>query len=175
MLFRSMIDQIRAWLGEFDSLSANLLLVSDRVADCEDTYSMRFRMQSGVEGSMQQSAGAWGGPATLCRCAGSKGTVWIESGKVMLADKAGTRELPLPDDLVLPPPPPPADPNSASRMSHFELGPFTRLCEALMTAITGTGRPPAVVPPTFADGLATMRVMDAMRRSSAAGGALQVL
>jgi len=55
-----MIDQIRAWLGEFDTLSANLFLVSDRQAAADDSYSMRFRMKNGVEGSMQQSAGAWG-------------------------------------------------------------------------------------------------------------------
>ena len=133
-----MMDQIRAWLGEFESLSANLFLVSDRVADCEDTYSMRFRMKNGVEGSMQQSAGAWGPMATLWRCAGTKGTVWIEQGKVMVADKAGTRELPVPDDLLLPPTPPPdPDPNSPARASHFEIGPFTRFCEALRDGVEG--------------------------------------
>lgn len=170
-----LIDQIRAWLGDFASLSANLLTVSDRTGVAEDSYSMRFLTRSGVEGSMQQTAGAWGPPATLVRCAGSRGTVWIEAGKVMLADKEGTRELPVPDDLLLPPPPPAADPASSNRLSHFEMGPFTRLAEALMARITGAEPAGQVVPPSFADGLACMRVMDAMRASSAAGGALQVL
>jgi predicted dehydrogenase len=168
-----MMDQIRAWLGEFDSLSANLFLVSDRVADCEDTYSMRFRMKNGVEGSMQQSAGAWGPMATLLRCAGTKGTVWIEQGKVMVADKTGTRELAVPDDLLLPPTPPPdPDPNSPARASHFEIGPFTRFCEALRDGVEGREVRSSVPIPTFRDGLESMRILDAIRASSAAGGAL---
>ena len=168
-----LIDQIRAWLGEFVSLSANTMIVSDRTGVADDSYSMRFLMDSGVEGSMQQTAGAWGPPAQLWRCAGSKGTVWTEGGKVMLADKTGTRELLVPDDLRLPPPPPATDPNGADRMSHLEIGPFTRLCEALRNAVeTGDPRAPVAVP-TFRDGLASMRVMDAIRASAAAGGALQ--
>lgn len=170
-----LIDQIRAWLGDFASLSANLFVVSDRQGVAEDSYSMRFTLANGVEGSMQQSAGAWGPPASLVRCAGSKGTVWIEGGKVMLADTAGTRELPVPDDLALPPPPPAADPNSPDRLSHFEMAPFTRLAEALVARIEDRDAPGAVAPPSFADGLACMTVMDAMRASAAAGGALQVL
>jgi predicted dehydrogenase len=167
-----MMDQIRAWLGEFDTLSANLFLVSDRQADCDDTYSMRFRMESGVEGSIQQSAGAWGPSATLWRCAGTKGTVWTENGKVFVADKQGTRELEVPADLALPPLPEAADPNSSRRMSHFEIGPFTRFCEALRAGIEGRDAKAPVPIPTFRDGLASMRILDAMRASSASGGAL---
>ncbi len=169
-----MIDQIRAWLGEFDTLSANLFLVSDRKVEADDSYSMRFRMKNGVEGSMQQSAGAWGPMATLWRCAGSKGTVWTEQGKVFVADKAGTRELEVPADLVLPPPPPPdPNPNSPTRASHFEIGPFTRFCEALRGGVEGRAVKAPVAIPTFRDGLASMQVLDAMRTSSAQGGALQ--
>ena len=168
-----MIDQIRAWLGEFDTLSANLLLVSDREADCEDTYSMRFRMKNGVEGSMQQTAGAWGPMATVWRCAGTKGTVWTEGGKVYVADKTGTQELAITDDLVLPPAPPPADANSANRASHFEIGPFTRFCEALRAGVEGREVKAPVPIPTFRDGLASMQIIDAMRASSAEGGALK--
>ena len=170
-----LIDQIRAWLGDFASLSANLMVVSDRQDVADDSYSMRFRLANGVEGSMQQTAGAWGPPATLWRCAGSRGTVWTDAGKVMVADKDGTRELPLPDDLRLPPPPAAADPNSPERLSHFELGPFTRLAEALRDRIEGREPASGVVPPTFRDGLASMRVIDAIRRSAAGCGALQTL
>jgi predicted dehydrogenase len=167
-----MMDQIRAWLGEFDTLSTSLFLVSDRQADCDDTYSMRFRMKNGAEGSMQQSAGAWGPSATLWRCAGTKGTVWIENGRVFVADKQGTRELEVPDDLALPPPPEAADPHSSRRMSHFEIGPFTRFCEALRAGIEGRAVQSPVPVPTFRDGLASMQILDAMRASSANGGAL---
>lgn len=51
---------------------------------------------------MQQSAGAWGTPTTLVRCAGSRGTVWIDGGKLILADREGTRQLDVPEDLRLP-------------------------------------------------------------------------
>jgi predicted dehydrogenase len=168
-----LLDQIRAWFGEFHSVSAKLMIVSDRSGVAEDSYSLRFQMQNGVEGSMQQSAGAWGPAASLWRCAGSQGTVWIDSGKVMVADKAGTRQLSIPAELQLPPQPPAADPNSPNRLSHFEMGPFTRMCESLRDNIHGRGAPSSVAIPTFRDGLASMRVMDAIRASSAAGGALQ--
>jgi predicted dehydrogenase len=165
-----MMDQIRAWLGEFDKLSANLFLVSDREADCDDSYSMRFTMQNGIEGSMQQTAGAWGPSATLWRCAGTKGTVWTEAGKVFVADKDGTRELEVPADLALPPAPPAEE--GSRRMSHFEIGPFTRFCEALRDGVEGRPVSSAVPIPTFRDGLASMQVLDAMRASSANGGAV---
>jgi predicted dehydrogenase len=170
-----LMDQIRAWLGEFATVSARLFLVSDREAEVEDSYSLRFTMANGVEGSMQQSAGAWGPSAALCRCAGTGGTVWIENGAVFVADRNGTRELPVPDDLALPPAPPPADPNSSRRMSHFEIGPFTRFCEALRAGIEGRETSSPVPVPTFRDGLASMRVLDAIRASAARGGALQTI
>lgn len=170
-----LIDQIHAWLGDFHSLSANLMVVSDRKNVADDSYSMRFLLTNGLEGSMQQTAGAWGPSVSVCRCAGSRGSVWIEDGQVYVANKNGTRKLAMPEDLELPPAPPPADENSSSRLSHFEIGPFTRLCEALMARINGTGVIPSVAPPTFADGLASMRVMDAMHASAAAGGALELL
>lgn len=166
------IDQIRAWLGDFESLSANLMIVSDRVGVADDSYSMRFLLKNGVEGSMQQSAGAWGPPAALWRCAGSRGTVWLEQGKVMVADNTGTRELPVPDDLLLPAPPPAADSGSSDRLSHFEIGPFTRLCETMRNAMEGRATSSSISPPTFRDGLASMRIMDAMRASAARGGEL---
>lgn len=170
-----LIDQIRDWLGDFHSLSANLVTVSDRDGVAEDSYSTRFVTRGGVEGSMQQSAGAWGEPASLCRCAGSRGTVWIDAGRVFVADAKGTRQLPVPAELELPPPPPAADPHSANRLSHYEIGPFTRLAETLRDAILGVPTPSAVAPPTFADGLKCMEIVDAMRASAAVGGALKFL
>lgn len=169
-----MIDQIRAWLGEWQSVSASLFLVSDRVAGAEDSYSLRFATAGGVEGSMQQTAGAWGPMATLWRCAGNKGTVWAEGGKVFVADRQGNRQLDVPADLALPAPPPP-DPDPAKRLSHFEIGPFTRLCEAMRARIERRDAASPVPLPTFRDGLAAMRIIDAIRASSVQGGALQLL
>lgn len=170
-----LLDQIRAWLGPFESVSGRLMVVSERSDVADDSYSARFRMRSGVEGSVQQSAGAWGPMTTMWRCAGSKGTVWIENGAVMVADRTGTRVLPVPADLALPPSPEPADQNSSSRLSHLEIGPFTRLCEAFRDAILGRSGHGAVPMPTFHDGLASMEIMDAIRASSARDGALVAL
>ncbi len=54
------IDQIRVWLGEFDSLSATLNAVTLSRGPVEDTFTLRFTMQSGLEGVLQQCAGAYG-------------------------------------------------------------------------------------------------------------------
>jgi predicted dehydrogenase len=111
--------------------------------------------------------------ATMWRCAGTKGTVWTEGGKVLVADKAGTRALDVPADLQLPQAPPAADASSSNRLSHLELGPFTRLTEAFLDAIEGKPGSAPVPVPTFRDGLASMQVMDAIRASAWAGGELQ--
>jgi predicted dehydrogenase len=52
-----------------------------------------------------------------------------------------------------------------------EYGPYTRLAAAFRDAIEQ--RPPSIAgraPATFADGVAQMRVLDAVRQSSAGGG-----
>ena len=122
---------------------------------------------------LQHTAGAWGAGASMTRVAGTKGTVWIEGGTVKVADGEGTRDLPVPADLVLPPPPPPpasADPRH--RVPGIELGAFTRLCEVLRAAMDGRATGTAVPVPTFADGVACMEVLDAIRKSAANGGEL---
>ena len=79
--------------------------------------------------------------------------------------------LEVPVDLALPPPPA-ALQDPRERFTSLELGPYTRLCEALRSGIEGATREPAVPVPTFADGLAEMCVLDAVRLSAASGGAL---
>jgi predicted dehydrogenase len=56
------------------------------------------------------------------------------------------------------------------RYTHLEVGPYTHLCEALRAGIEGRPLPPRVPVPTFADGLACMQVLDAIRASAAAAG-----
>jgi predicted dehydrogenase len=168
------VDQIIAWLGPIESLSASLPVVSDRPEGvAEDTYIMRFRSESGVEGVLQHTAGAWGPMASTWRLAGTNGTIWLDdTGRVHVADRAGQRTLDMPADLQLPEPPPVEGADSAARFSHLELGPYTRLCEALRAGVEGKPYESAVPVPTFADGLATMKVIDAIRKSAATGGEL---
>jgi predicted dehydrogenase len=167
-----MIDQLRTWLGEFASVSAVLPTVSARPPGAEDSYLLRFRMANGAEGVLQSTAGAWGPMLSVSRVAGTKGSVWAEGGVVRLADKDGVRDLPVPPELVIPVPPPSSDPKQ--KPPGAELGAFVKLCEALRTAMDG--KPISAVPlPTFADGLACMEVLDAIRVSAASGGALIAL
>jgi hypothetical protein len=42
-----MIEYIARWLSDFYSLSANLMIVSDRSVVADDSYSVRFRLKDG--------------------------------------------------------------------------------------------------------------------------------
>lgn len=160
-----LVDQVRSWLGEFDSVSAMLPMVSDRSGVAEDSYVLRFRLVNGVEGVMQQTAGAWGAPAEMVRVAGTRGTLWIDRGAVGFADASGERELAVPAQLQLPT-------TSAADNTHMNPGPYIRLCEVLRAGIEGR-EPPATVPaPTFEDGVAGMKVLAAIRQSAASNGEL---
>jgi predicted dehydrogenase len=164
------VDQIRTWLGDITEVSARLNVVSARDGVAEDSFTVRFRLVSGVEGMLQQTAAAWGPSAGMTRVAGSRGTVWIDGVEPWLADADGMRRLEVPADLVLPGPPGESD-DLRHRFTHLELGPFTRLCEVLRAGVEGGPLPDAVPVPTFADGVAEMRVLDAIRASAADGGA----
>lgn len=164
-----LIDMIRTWLGEFFALSAALPIVSERQGVPEDSCLVRFSMACGVEGVLMQTGGAWGEYAAMTRVAGTRGTLWMENGAVWLADRAGTRQLPISAELLLSPEAPSDDPRK--RFLHIELPPARRLCEAWRAAILGEPTGPVPVA-TFVDGVAAMQVIDAIRASAAAQGAL---
>jgi predicted dehydrogenase len=175
-----MVDYIRTWLGEFESLSASLSRVTARPDAAEDSFVVRFRLRSGVEGVLQQTAGCWGPFVSMTRVAGTDGTLWLENGQAWIADRSGTRALPPAPDLLLPPDPPAStDPRQESPewrlLSSVELGPYTMLARAWRAAIEGRPAPSPVPPATFADGVANMRVLDAIRASAAGGGVLVTL
>lgn len=164
-----LIDQVRSWLGEFDSVSASLPMVSRRTAVAEDSYVVKFRLVNGVEGILQQTAGAWGGPADMVRVAGTEGSLWIDGGGVFLANRDGSQNLPVPDDLLIP------APAAGQDNTHMNPGPFIRLCEVLRAGVEGCELPAIIPPPTFYDGLVGMQVMAAIRESAAGGGKLVTL
>jgi len=164
------VDQIRTWLGDFAEVSARLNVTSARASVAEDSFTIRFRLRSGVEGVLQQTAASWGAFAGMTHVAGTNGTLWVDGTDVWLADADGSRKLPVPADLELPPPRPVSD-DPRERFSHLETGPYTRLCEVLRAAVDGRPLPDAVPIPTFADGVACMRVLDAVRASSSKDGA----
>jgi predicted dehydrogenase len=93
---------------------------------------------------------------------------------VQIADSSGTRGVPVPDDLVTPPPAPPAADLlvSAYDLLHatgIDMGPYTRLAETFRALIDGRPEATDPAPATFADGVANMRVLDAIRSSAATG------
>jgi predicted dehydrogenase len=169
------IDQLRTWLGEFASVSASLSSVSATRGPADDSFTVRFRMASGCEGVIQSSAGAWGPPLDVARVCGSEGTLWAEGGAVKFAGRSGNRDLePV---LTLPPAPPiTADPRHESprwkALVAVELPAYTELCRTMKAAMEGRPAQSPAAPATFADGVAAMRVMDAIRNSAREGGTL---
>jgi predicted dehydrogenase len=173
------VDQVRDALGEFESVSAALPRLVDRPWTVEDTYSVRFHLHSGVDGILQSSAGDWGPIMVLNRVAGTGGTVWAEGDTVRIADAAGTRTLPEPEDLpVTAGDPPPTDLMvTAYDFMHstgIDMAPFTRLYRTFGDLIAGRPVPADPRPATFADGVAAMAVLDAIRRSAREGRSVEV-
>ena len=88
-----------------------------------------------------------------------------------MADRNGTRQLAVPDDLVTPPPePPPAD-VLRTAYDHMiglglEMGAYTRLASTFRDLILQRPIPSHPKPATFVDGVAGMAVLDAIRRSA---------
>ena len=87
------VDLVRTWLGEFAEVDASLSVVSDRTDVAEDTFTIRFRLASGVDGVLQQTSAAWGPYAGITKVAGTRGTVWLDGEEAWLADADGTRRL----------------------------------------------------------------------------------
>ena len=166
------IDQVRTTLGEISGVSGTLLNLAQHGWTAEDTFSVRFRTESGCDGLMQSSAADRGPLLMTTRIAGTRGTVWAEGDKVRLADESGTRSVAIPDDLVTAASePPPADLLvTAYDLLHatgIDMGPYTRLFDTFRCLIEGAPIDDRPAPATFADGVAAMRVMDAIRASAA--------
>ena len=165
------VDQVRCWFGELASLSATLPTVAAR-SGAEDSFVVRATSVSGVEIVLQQTAASWtAGVSGLTMVAGTDGTLEVDATGVWCSDRAGRHLLEPPADLELPVPPE-ASGDPRHRYTHLEVGPYTRLCEALRAGIEGSEAPTSVPVPTFADGLACMRVLDAICASAGAGGAV---
>jgi predicted dehydrogenase len=168
-----LVDQLRTWLGEVASVSAALSAVSARAGGIDDSFVVRARMRNGAEGVLQQCAASWIPAVTsLAIVGGTHGTLEADAHTVWCSDRGGRRTLEVPSELAREPMPSEGD-DPRERYTHLELAPYTRLCEAFRAAIEGCAPPTSsVVPPTFADGVAEMQILDAIRASAAQRGVL---
>ncbi|MDI2128041.1 Gfo/Idh/MocA family protein [Yinghuangia seranimata] len=169
------IDQVEYTLGAIEGVSAGLPIVSDRPGQtAEDTFNIRFRTVTGVEGTLQSSGAVYGPPQMITRVAGTHGTAWVEFEDVWLGDAEGDRKVPVPDDLANPAPePPPGDLlHTAYDLLHcmgIDRAPYARLAGTFRDLILGCEVPADPPYATFADGVANQLVLDAVRRSAAEG------
>ena len=173
------VDQIQTTLGGFASVSASLPNVGGHAWTAEDAYLVHFRLRSGCVGLMQSVASDRGPMLFATRVAGTEGTAWAEGDRVQVADAAGTRDVECPPDLAVgAADPPPADMLvSAYDLLHstgIDVGPYTRLAERFLTRIEGGTASVDPAPATFADGVATMEVMDAIRQSAREGRSVEL-
>jgi predicted dehydrogenase len=168
------VDQVRSTLGEFEALSAGLPSVVGRGWTAEDTYTIHFRLDGGEQGVLQGTASDRGPLVMMNRIVGSAGTVWAEGDRVRVADASGVRELDRPDDVEAGQfEPPPSDLLvTAYDLLHatgIDVGPYTALFRTFRALIEGRPIAEDPRPATFADGVASMAVLDAVRRSASAG------
>ncbi len=170
------LDRLQTWLGPIVSVSGDTRQVSPLPGGAEDTYSALMQTAGGVSISAQHCSGVRGQGLSVCKVIGTEGTVWLEGGQAHISSGAEPVALEVPEDLVPPDPPewPKDDPKHA--FTAYEMPLFVRLAERLRDEITGTVISPDLPPtPTFADGLATQRVVDAIRASSLDRGAWQAI
>ena len=147
----------------------------------DDGFVVHFTMQSGVAGLMQSTAADRGPFLIETRIVGTHGSAWIDGvgANVSIADANGTRPVAIPDDLRTAPaeaPPPGVLTTTYEQMiGHgLDVGPYTCLAEHFRARIERLPEPAGPAPATFADGVAGMIVLDAMRRSARERGPVRV-
>jgi predicted dehydrogenase len=138
--------------------------------EVEDAYSARFETGDGVEVVLQNVGAAWTARG-LVSVTGTRGTVGIDDGAAWIADAGGTRALPGPRGSA-PVATGRVEDEDLDALGSYEIRHYEKLAAAFRAAIEGRVLDSPVALPTFADGLGTMRAMDAMRASAAAGGAV---
>jgi predicted dehydrogenase len=115
-----------------------------------------------VRGVLHQTGAGHGRWHHLAAVNGTDGMVWSDGTQTWLADADGERVVEVPVELQLP-----GDPPTSGR-DHVR--PMTKLYTALADIVRGAPVDSGVPLPTFADGLAVMEVVDAIRASAAADG-----
>lgn len=173
------IDQIRTTLGEIESVSAFLSTRDDRLEGADEGFNALFKTASGASVTMRSCARSFAISASTL-VVGSEATAVLQGDQVLLHSAKGTETLEPPKEFqVLPPSPAPSEGlTTGYELAHTmgtDFGPYTRLGEVMLGLIEGRDVSQWPVPATFRDGLACQRISDAIRRSSARGGAQEIL
>lgn len=165
------LDRLHTWLGPIAAVSGRVQQVGSLEGGAEDTYSALMHTAGGTSISVQHCSAAQGEGVSVCKVIGSEGSVRLDKGVAHLSSGGESGPIEIPDDLV-PPPTPEFDADDPKHaFTAFELPLFIRLAERLRDEIVGAPyAADAPATPTFADGLATQLVIDAIRHSSADGG-----
>ena len=164
------IDQIRTWLGDFAEVSARLNVVSERAGVAEDSFTVRFRLTNGVEGVLQQTAARgvrWLGSPALPGRREPSGSTATSRGSPTRMDHVAYRCQPISSC-----PGSPERATTRATASRISSSARSRGCASACSRVPRAVRcRVAVAVPTFADGVAEMRVMDAIRASAVDNGA----
>jgi predicted dehydrogenase len=170
------VDQVRSTLGEIVGVSATVECIADRPGmTADDTYTVHARLANGAAIVMHSSCAARGQFVATTKIVGRAGAAWLQGEEVWIDTGAGPEAVPMPADLpVVAPDPPPAELlHTAYDLWHsmgIDLEPYTRLYGVLRDRALGRPVPDEPAAATFADGVASQAVLDAIRASSAAGG-----
>jgi predicted dehydrogenase len=171
------IDQVRTTMGEVVGVSATLQTLADRPGmTADDTYTAHLRLEGGAAVVLHSSCASRGQFVANTKVLGSSGAAWLQGEEVWVDTGSGPEQLPFPDDLPLEPPdPPPAELlHTAYDLWHsmgIDLAPYARVFGVLRDRVLGRPVADDPVAATFVDGAVVQAVLDAIRRSSAKGGA----
>ncbi|MET7403227.1 Gfo/Idh/MocA family oxidoreductase [Dactylosporangium sp. NPDC005572] len=157
-----LIDQLQLWLGPIVEVSATVGQAVPRAGGgADDGYGVLFRTADGATGVLQECAAAWGEPVEVTRVAGTAGTVSVVDGRAHLTTPDGSHDL-----TPAAPPPAPADPGDTRPWTAQEIASYTGLARWLHQRLSRAAAPGFPRPATFADGLAVLRVVEAVQTSA---------
>ena len=176
------IDLLRYIVGEFAAVAGVVHPGTDRGMTSDDSYAFSFQLENGAQGVMAGTCRAWDAFATTRVIGSDAGITFGGWGDVTIADAAGSRAAELPADLAIelrgggpevssPQESLPQLEDTNYVQTHASDFGFAEMV-GLTSAFGSWIRDPAYTNPaiaTFDDGLAHVRIIDAVERSRREG------
>lgn len=163
------LDALRQWFGDVHRVSATFPSTAPEILGIDDAFSLRLELDGGVAAEILQAASVVGAGIQDTRIIGTHGTIVVDGDHVRLETVSGAEVVAVPPELA----PTKVDhllSGALPEMTRVELVPAIAQAQAFADLIAGR-TPISAIPATFADGLATTRVIAAARRSAHEGGA----